>query len=95
MTLFESKRWRKILKLKYIESERKKSHSTRFAKQNFVFELMQLRVLQDNLGPLLAVWAPPNWGVWGAAATALFVFCKGAFTHNGFRNQTPNFIEVR
>ena len=29
---------------------------------------MQLRVLQDNLGPLLAVWAPPNWG---AAATAL------------------------
>ena len=71
MTLFERKRWRKILKLKYIESERKKSHSTRFAKQNFVFELMQLRVLQDNLGPLLAVWAPPNWGVWGAAATAL------------------------
>ena len=23
---------------------------------------MQLRVLQDNLGPLLAVWAPPYWG---------------------------------
>ena len=69
----------KILKLKYIESERKKSHSTRFAKQNFVFELMQLRVLQDNLGPLLAVWPPPNWGVWGAAATALRTrknYCK-------------------
>ena len=66
MTLFESKRLRKILKLKYIESERKKSHSTRFAKQNFVFELMQLRVLQDNLGPLLAVWAPPELGgLWG------------------------------
>ena len=30
---------------------------------------MQLRVLQDNLGPLLAVWPPPNWG---AAATALW-----------------------
>ena len=59
MTLFKRKRQRKILKLKYIESERKKSHSTRFAKQNFVFVLMQLWVLQDNLGPLLAVWVPP------------------------------------
>ena len=76
MTQFESKRQRKIIKLNYIESERKKSHSTRFAKQNFVFELMQLRVLQDNLGPLLAVWAPPNWGVWGAAATALLASYK-------------------
>ena len=54
-----------------IESERKKSHSTRFAKQSFVFGL------DATLGPLkqfgvhFGCVGPPKWGVWGAAATAL------------------------
>ena len=67
-----------MLKLKYIESERKKSHSTRFAKQNFVFELMQLRVLQDNLGPLLAVWPPPIGG-FGGRLLRLWSICAGCY----------------
>ena len=52
---------------------------------------MQLRVLQDNLGPLLAVWAPPNWGVWGRL---LRLCILGLFLSIPFKKHSPAIVFI-